>query len=286
MTTIPRRCFQRLNSLPRHGKARVCAAVFHSCHYSSTASSVDFDAIRTEMLSRPAKHIWDVMSPTNSHLLNIALADFIPPTCQPAHFVKAGVVHPAGRSYDQAGVRDARDVADELSLPEGHQLVYFPPQIRSSGMLPDGTDPFQSPGAPFVRRMWAGGSVEFGSNLPLNSSPALCVESIDEVTVKGLPGEEKIFVNVLRRYMDEVQFQQELKNPNGKEGSISEDRKGPVERRTLVFMRRRDSEEIKSGTLQVSPGKDRVVKGRLLSKSLPNFLLALLYYIHFKPWKL
>ncbi len=92
----------------------------------------------------------------------------------------------------------------------------------------------------------------------------------------------KIFVDVLRRYMDEVQFQQELKNPNGEEGYIPEDRKGPVERRTLVFMRRRGSEEIKSSALAVSPGKDRVVKGRLLSTPLPNFLLALLCSIHFK----
>lgn len=218
------------------------------------------------MLSRPAQHIWDVMSPTNSHLLNIALADFIPPSCQPAHFAKAGVVHPVGRSYDQASIRDARDEVDELNLPEGHQLVYFPPQIRSSGMLPDGTDPFQSPGAPFVRRMWAGGSFEFGSNLPLNSSPALCVESINEVSVKGPPGEEKIFVDVLRRYMDEIQFQQELQNPSGKEDFVPEYRKGPIERRTLVFMQRRGSEEIKPGALQVSPGKERIVKGRLLSE--------------------
>lgn len=214
------------------------------------------------MLSRPAKHIWDVMSPTNSHLLNVALADFIPSSCQPAHFVKAGVVHPAGRPYDQAGLRDARDEAAELSLPEGHHLVYFPPQIRASGLLPDGTDPFQSPGAPFVRRMWAGGSVDFGSNLPLDSSPALCVESIDAVSVKGRPGEEKIFVDVLRRYMDEVQFQRELKVPNRKDDSDHETRSGPVERRTLVFMRRSDAGKINPSVLRASLGQDRIVKGR------------------------
>lgn len=268
---ISRQCFRRLNGFARHGKACPCAPAMRPCrYYSSTAShdDFDFDTVGREMLSRPHKHIWDVMSPTNSHLLNVALADFLPSSCQPAHFVKAGVVHPAGRSYDQADLRNAQgkaataqNKAAELNLPEGHHLVYFPPQIRASDLLPDGTDPYQSPGAPFVRRMWAGGSIDFGSNLSLDSSPALCVESISKVNLRGPPGEDKMFVEVLRRYMDEIQFKRELQVP-GMPDLVDGPWKGPVEKRTLVFLRRRDAEKIDPSKLEASSGQNRVVKGR------------------------
>lgn len=68
-------------------------------------------------------------------------------------------------------------------------------------MLPDGTNPDQSPGEPFVRRMWAGGRVSYSHSNPLvlDGSRAVCAEFIRSVTVKGGEGKEKLFVGVERR---------------------------------------------------------------------------------------
>ena len=229
-------------------------------HYSAKAQGVDFEAIRNEMLSRPVKHVWDVLSPTNSHLLNIALADFIPSSCQPAHFIRAGLVHPMGRSHDGPPGAEPQDTVAELRLPEGHQLVYFPPQIPASGLLPDGTDPYQSPGSPFDRRMWAGGSIKFEHGLPLDSTPALCIENIGQVAVKGPPGEEKLFVDVVRRYVDQVS-----RKNDGSDGGELGYRTGAVETRTLVFMRRGRPVPKEFGSAQASQVERRVVKGRPVS---------------------
>ncbi|KAI0902458.1 hypothetical protein F4806DRAFT_39707 [Annulohypoxylon nitens] len=167
-----------------------------------------FEAIRTEMLARPPQITRDIMSPTNSTLLNIVLADHIPERCR-------------------QGKLDVGSVEPTQWLPEGHHLVYFPLQKTTSQLCPDGTDPYHSPGPPFDQRMWAGGSIEFNKPFWLNSAPAECWESIEDVTLKGPEGQEKIFVTVLRDYM------------------LSTDRKSDVnppeprirERRKLVFMR-------------------------------------------------
>jgi hydroxyacyl-ACP dehydratase HTD2-like protein with hotdog domain len=68
-------------------------------------------------------------------------------------------------------------------------------------MLPDGTNPDQSPGEPFVRRMWAGGRVLYNQSNPLllDGSRGVCAEFIRSVTVKGKEGDEKLFVAIERR---------------------------------------------------------------------------------------
>ncbi len=92
---------------------------------------------------------------------------------------------------------------DRAIMPQGHHLVYFPPQVPGSDLLPDGTDPLQSPGPPFVRRMWAGGSLVFNAarkrHLQLDTTRATCIEKISDVSVKGTEGDEKVFVNIERR---------------------------------------------------------------------------------------
>ena len=263
MKSVSRQCLQRLNGIPWYGRAAAAAALPGAPttgrryrYYSAKAPGVDFDAIRKEMLSRPPKHVWDVMSPTNSHLLNIALADFIPSSCQPAHFRQAGVVHPVGRAYDRPAGAEPQNTADELRLPEGHQLVYFPPQIPVSGLLPDGTDPYQSPGSPFDRRMWAGGSIKFAHGLSLDSTPALCIENIGQVAVKGPPGEEKIFVDVVRRYVDQVHRTDGV--PDGTELGY---RTGAEETRTIVFMRGGKTVTKEFAAAQALQVEKRVVKG-------------------------
>ncbi|EMR83441.1 putative chorismate mutase prephenate dehydratase protein [Botrytis cinerea BcDW1] len=95
------------------------------------------------------------------------------------------------------------ECSDTALLPQSHHLVYFSPQIPHSALLPDGTDPLQSPGPPFVRRMWAGGSLVFnttsGEQLRLDNMRAACIERIVDVSVRGREGDEKVFVNIERR---------------------------------------------------------------------------------------
>lgn len=149
-----------------------------------------------ELTSRQPNVIYDYLSPTPSHLLNISLADFLPPSCYPANFKAPDLTLPYSST-------PGRDEGTDTLLPQSHHLVYFSPQIPHSGLLPDGTDPLQSPGPPFVRRMWAGGSVVFntmsGEQLHLDNMRAACIERIVDVSVKGNEGDEKVFVSIERR---------------------------------------------------------------------------------------
>ncbi|KAI1646410.1 uncharacterized protein F4817DRAFT_340744 [Daldinia loculata] len=215
--------------------------------YSNSNGSLqgNFETIRAEMLARPAQLSWDVMSPTNSSLLNIALADFIPKNCQaPAY---------------QAGARTIEKVDARYELPQGHHLVYFPLQKTASELCHDGTDPLHSPGGPFERRMWAGGSIEFNDDFRLDSSKVVCKEKVDQVTVKGSEGQEKIFVDVLREYMREGDFN----NPSTS--------RGIRERRGLVFMRGVNKEQARENLAKAALGRGRIVK----APNAPDFSIAL-----------
>ena len=110
----------------------------------------------------------------------MSLADFLPSTNPPPVFPPT----------TDAGV-----------LPIPHHLIYFEPTKPASVMLADGTNPDQSPGEPFVRRMWAGGRVLYNQSNPftLDASRGVCAEFIRSVTVKGKPGQERIFVAIERR---------------------------------------------------------------------------------------
>ncbi|KAI8957540.1 hypothetical protein F5Y11DRAFT_360749 [Daldinia sp. FL1419] len=215
--------------------------------YSSANGSfqTNFEAIKAEMLARPAQLSWDVMSPTNSSLLNIALADFVPESCQaPAY---------------QAGTKSIQKVDAKHKLPQGHHLVYFPLQKTASELCPDGTDPMHSPGGPFERRMWAGGSIEFNDDFRLDSSKVVCKETVDQVTVKGSEGQEKIFVDVLREYMKEQDF------------TGSSMIRGIKEKRGLVFMRGVNKEQARENLAKASLGRDRIVK----APNTPDFSIVL-----------
>ncbi|KAF9761777.1 hypothetical protein IL306_003680 [Fusarium sp. DS 682] len=110
-------------------------------------------------------------------------------------------------------------------LPQGHHLVYFPIQLPPSRLIPDGADPDHSPGPPYTRRVWAGGEVIFkGDKMKLDARSAICQEMIENVTLRGKEGEEKVFVDVWRKYGAGHKFK-------GREEWDIE------ERRTLVFMR-------------------------------------------------
>ncbi|KUI60355.1 Mesaconyl-C(4)-CoA hydratase, partial [Cytospora mali] len=153
-------------------------------------------------------------------------------------------------------------------LPTGHHLVYFPPTHPTSALLPDGTDEDHWPGAPFVRRLWAGGSVQFAGAgagavagdgeggdqlLRLDGRRAVCIEKVEDVRLtwakptptpgNGGAGEgerdvhsDKVFVDVVRHYGS-------VAGDDGNDGKtddalVKKVTESPTitERRTLVFL--------------------------------------------------
>jgi hypothetical protein len=154
-------------------------------------------ALRQDLTSRPVNEIFEYLTNTNSHLLNITLADFLPSSCYPPGFSKSNLQ--TSRNKQQSPT----DLHASGSLPLGHHLVYFPPQVLNSDLLLDGTDNLHSPGQPFVRRLWTGGSLSFNRNnifgLHTNNLAAMCREEITNVWIKGQEGEEKVFVAIRRR---------------------------------------------------------------------------------------
>ncbi|KAH0373217.1 phytanoyl-CoA dioxygenase family protein, partial [Aureobasidium melanogenum] len=163
-----------------------------------------------------------------------------------------------------------------LPMPIPHHLLYFEPTKPPSDLLPDGTNPDHSPGEPFVRRMWAGGSVLFDSKKPLlmDNSRAVCLESIRDIAVKGKPGDEKVFVGIERRIAalnkDEEKAMADANGQLDKTLALEENIRqrlwmpsdvefGPaniIERRNIVFMRERTPEQAKEAvTAAKKPGK-------------------------------
>ncbi|KAK0386208.1 hypothetical protein NLU13_6045 [Sarocladium strictum] len=191
------------------------------CAFSTAAPNAS--TIAATLTSRKAKLIPDTLSPTNSHLLNITLADLIPSL--PAQPSPHTTLQP---------------------LPQGHHLVYFPIQTPPSELAPDGADLDHWPGPPFHRRMWAAGEVKFregwAERMVLDGRRVRCVERIEEVNVKGEGQRQKVFVDVWRRY------------------GLAEDVDGedwPIEeRRTLVFMPNAEASEAHSS----KPSSPKMIK--------------------------
>ncbi len=199
------------------------------------------------MKARKIPTIFDDLAPQSSYRLNITLADFLPDANPPT------ILPPT---------------TDPSLLPIPHHLIYFEPTKPSSVMLADGTNPDQSPGEPFIRRMWAGGQVKYNQNNPftLDASRGVCVEFIRSVAVKGKPGQEKIFVGIERRQArateDEMkQLPSAQNNTQAREDLDHRVRQrlwrdndsdfGPcsiVETRNIVFMRSRSKEEAEAET--------------------------------------
>lgn len=135
-------------------------------------------------------------------------------------------------------------------------------------MLADGTNPDQSPGDPFVRRMWAGGHVLYNTSnpLPLDASRGVCAEFIRSVTIKGNDGAERLFVRIERRLAkaskDEVDAMAAAEHDSQARETLEhrvrqrlwrdqDDDFGPtsiMETRNIVFMRARSKEEAAAET--------------------------------------
>lgn len=240
-----------MNSILSHVSRRGFRG-FEGC----SRTSVSFRHVSTEALqsslkkkltSRTPNIIYDYLSPTPSHLLNISLADFVPESCYPPGFSTEDLTLPR--------VQTGGSGSNPSALPQGHHLIYFSPQVPSSKLLPDGTDPLQSPGEPFVRRMWAGGTLTFDNFLrdqpKLDNRRAYCREHIPNVIVKGSEGNEKVFVNIERQIgnTSEIPAQDELSNIESQRHSSP----SIIEIRNIVFMREKSVAAVKEDVAR--PGK-------------------------------
>lgn len=145
----------------------------------------ELSQLKQEMMSRviPVSH--DRLDLRQSHLLNVTLSDYLPKAVE--------------RPYAAAG---SITTIQSYPLPPAHHLTYFLPSMPDSLLLPDGTDPNQSPGKPFTTRMWAGGEIHFNNTsdtrLALDMDEVMCLERIADVNIKGKPDHELIFVTIER----------------------------------------------------------------------------------------
>ncbi|KAF2861961.1 hypothetical protein K470DRAFT_256494 [Piedraia hortae CBS 480.64] len=194
------------------------------------------------MLERIIPPVFGYMSPVPSFNLQMTLQDHIP------------------RGHQT--LPSSPTTISRTPLPPAHHMVYFEPCLPSNSLLPDGTNPAQSPGLPWKRRMWAGGRVVYNDgvqSLELTGQRAVCAEFIRNVTFRGREGgEQKVFVDVERRIANAVEAEDGIFHEEDGEGyrSIlhrvrqrlwreSPDDLGPcalVETRTLVFLTEESSQ--------------------------------------------
>ncbi|KAK8124470.1 uncharacterized protein PG998_000229 [Apiospora kogelbergensis] len=208
-------------------------------------SNTNIQDIRADLLERPEQLTFDTLSPTPSFLLDVSLADYLG-------------VYPWSSAAVSAGTEEEDDAAGApadpyATLKQGYHLIHFPLALPPSRLCPDGTDPYHSPGLGwdqvFARRMWAGGRIEFDHQRPLRLQPQLPGERILDVDVRGPPGEEKLFVNVLREYdwaRPRLSFNHKtMENELAPTKASLEGRKGSVvEVRTLVFLRKEEEQKV------------------------------------------
>ena len=178
--------------------------------------STSLEAVKADLLSRKLPLLYDAPTETPSYLLDATLSDFLPPSPL-SPFPKP----PQRKEHDQVA-----------PLRPGHHLVYFPPGYALSSLLPDGTDPEQSPGGPYVRRMWAGGRIQFfplrKPKIHLNGNKSTCLERISDAVTKGREGDEKIFVTIERRFTGTDS------NPNRPSRTMDESIRGDALREVLL----------------------------------------------------
>lgn len=219
-----------------------------TCRLNST-----YAHLQSSLPKRAIQPTFEDLSPQTSYRLATTLADFLPSSTPPP-------------------VLPPTSLAKELPIP--HHLVYFEPSKRASEMLPDGTNPDQSPGEPFVRRMWAGGRLLYNHENPLrlDGSRGVCAEFIRGVTIKGREGEEKLFVAIERRLAKSSEAENSLAKQVAEGHAKREDLDHLVrqrlwrdseedfgecsilETRNIVFMRARTSEQAKADAAK-APGK-------------------------------
>ncbi|RAR06654.1 hypothetical protein DDE82_003190 [Stemphylium lycopersici] len=138
-------------------------------------------------------------------------------------------------------------------VPVGHHLIWFNPTLPTHDLLPDGTDASHSPGGPWVRRMWAGGSVRVKPHEYHDKSRGFTVgtqvagiERIKDVQLRGQGDAAKVFVTIERCFT----------RVGTKWGSLKKYHKAQMsnghnwadaflrEERNLVFLKERTADEL------------------------------------------
>ncbi|KAJ5541967.1 hypothetical protein N7461_007970 [Penicillium sp. DV-2018c] len=202
---------------------------FASRNYGSLS-----ERLHDELTTRKLPLTYDYLHPQPSHLLNLTLRDLLPESI----------------TCDDATLPSIRNPSP---LPVGHHLIYFPPQVTLSQLLPDCTDKLHTPGEPFNRRLWAGGNVRFPVRSPfLDGSRAVCIESIRNVTVKGREGDEKVIVTIERRIgnVPEEEPTKQTWDRLWKENKDDAGESSVIENRDLIFMRLKTSAQIEDDKAQ------------------------------------
>lgn len=213
------------------------SALFQSRASSSLAERLQGLTTRTLPLT------YDYLHPQPSHLLNLTLLDLLRQPPSDHHTTLPSITNPP-------------------RLPPGHHLIYFPPQVPLSQLLPDGTDTLHTPGEPFDRRLWAGGSVKFADpELLLNGRRAVCIESIRNVAVKGREGDEKVIVTIERRVgtVPEEEAAEKSWERIWQRNADDPGESAVVENRDLIFMRPKSEEQLQHDQEQFG-ARSRIVK--------------------------
>jgi len=115
--------------------------------------------------------------------------------------------------------------------------------------------------------MWAGGNVRWKSPLKVDGRRYACVEGIRDVTIKGKPGQEKVFVGIERRIGDASKASSEEEIRGRLWADREEDFNGAdvVERRNIVFMYERTPEELEKVRIRgAAPPAEKMLKRMLL----------------------
>ncbi|KAJ5641557.1 hypothetical protein N7490_005557 [Penicillium lividum] len=192
--------------------------------YSSLSERLHHD-----LTTRKLPLTFDYLHPQQSYLLTLSLQGLLPqPRCHNASPNLPSIKNPS-------------------PLPVGHHLIYFPPQVTLSQLVPDGCDVLHTPGDPFNRRMWAGGNVRFPTPGPLlDGSRAVCIESIRNVSVKGREGDEKVIVTIERRVgtVPEGEPEESTWSRIWMENEAELGDSSLIENRDLIFMRPKTAEQI------------------------------------------
>ncbi|CAI7599002.1 unnamed protein product [Penicillium bialowiezense] len=210
-----------------------CNAIRNAIRSSSRGYSSLSDRLHHELTTRNLPLTYDYLHPQPSHLLNLTLQDLLP-SRSPVDTTLPSILNPS-------------------PLPVGHHLIYFPPQVTLSQLLPDCTDTLRTPGEPFNRRLWAGGNLRFPAPSPaLDGSRAVCLESIRNVTVKGREGDEKVIVTIERRVatVPEQETEQQTWKRIWTENEADAGESSVIENRDLIFMRLKSSVQIEADKAQ------------------------------------
>ncbi|MDI1488236.1 MAG: hypothetical protein OHK93_007510 [Ramalina farinacea] len=142
-------------------------------------------------------------------------------------------------------------------LPPGYHLAYFTPTSHNNELGPDGTDLAFSPPAPFTRRMWAGGRIEWRKDHPLRVGTSLATETsslVSAVVKRNRVGEEMIIVSVEKEY----------RNGPG-EGEVS-----LVDRRDWVFRETLPEGAAEASLAQQEEGQEKRLGDEEIEAMLPS----------------